>query len=104
MEGTWHKVGSRQWWVTLTLFFLGFELLFRLKLGSVWVLAGFFVLAHQWLAVRLGHSGPDPDPFRRFLFSLYASIFACMVIFIAFSVFNIALRTINNEWQWFQLP
>jgi hypothetical protein len=86
------------------LFFLGFELLLRLKLGSIFVLAGFYVLAHQWLAARLGHPGPDPDQFRRALFSMYTSFFICVVILIVFSVFNIGLRTINNEWQWFQLP
>ena len=99
-----HVVGSRQWWAALILFFLGFELLFHAKLGSIFMLCGFYVLAHQWLAVRLGHPGPDPDPMKRNFYAMYTAFFVLVIILAVTSAVNIPLRAVNNDWQWFQLP
>ena len=99
-----HEIGSRAWWVAATVFFLGFEMVFRMKLGSIYVLATGFVLCHQWLSVNSGHQAPYPNAGDRIVFALYCSLVICAVIFLVFAGLNIGLRTINNDWQWFQLP
>jgi hypothetical protein len=104
MLNTWRRVGSRSWWVVMTLFFLGIELLLRIKLGSIYVMASAGVLAQVWLAGRLGDPLPERDQGRRFFYALYAALVACVVIFLVFAVLNIGLRSVNNDWRWFQLP
>lgn len=104
MAGDWYRLGSKKWWVVTTLLFFGFELIMRAKLGSVYVLCGFYVLAFQWIALKLGHDGPERDPANRLLFAMYSALFVCAVIFIVFSAANVGLRGVDNNWKWFQLP
>ena len=103
MAKAWYQAGTRDWWVTATLFFLGLEVLLRLKLGSIYVMAAAYVISQFWVESRLGLT-PGEDAGKRFLFALYAALFICAVIFLVFAGLNIGLRTINNEWRWFQLP
>ena len=77
MGGQLIKVGTGPWWAAMILLFLAVELVFHMKLGSVWVMAGFFVLAYQWVAVWLGDSEADSDPLGMFLLAIYVSITAC---------------------------
>jgi hypothetical protein len=103
MMAKWYTTGTRLWWTTGALFFLGLELALRIKPGSIFVLGGLWAMAHQWLASRLGHE-LDPDPRRRFTLALYATLVFCVIIFIVFGSLNAGLRTLNPEWRFFQLP
>ena len=84
--------------------FLGLELLLRIKLGAIYVMAAAWVLAHQRLAARLGPDGADQDQAHELLFALYSALVICAIIFVVFGGLNIMMRTINADWRWFQLP
>lgn len=102
MGRSWTESGSRKWWAVVIVLFTTFELIVRIKLGSVFVLAGFWALAHQWLEVKLGES--VRHPVDRIILALYANTTVCLLIFMFFAVINIGLRTIDPGWRWFQLP
>lgn len=102
-KGNWLEAGTRAWWVTGALFFLVLELLLRIKLGSIFVLAGVWGLCHQWLAGK-ADIPRDPAPERRFFLALSAAVVFCVFIFLFFSILNIPLRCLHPEWRWFQLP
>ncbi|HUT54557.1 MAG TPA: hypothetical protein VM658_14300 [bacterium] len=104
MVREWQRVGSRAWWIMATAFFLGLELVLRMKLGSIFFLAMSYVIACQWLADRRGDPAPESDPGKRLLFAMYVALVISVVIFLVVAGLNIGLRTYNNDWRWFQLP
>lgn len=104
MARSWYLVRSRGFWVVALGFFLGLELVLRIKLGSIYVMAAAWVLAHQWLAVKLESEGAENDQARQLIFALYSALIICAWIFLVFGVCNIVLRTVDNNWMWFQLP
>jgi hypothetical protein len=104
MTGDWQRVGSRAWWVMATAFFLGLELVLRIKLGSICMLVMGYALAGLWLADRLGDPLPTPRRGTWILFAAFAGFVICAAIFAVFAGLNIGLRSFNNDWRWFQLP
>lgn len=83
--------------------FLALEFALRIKLGSIAVLALGWVMAHQWLTQKLG--GPyERDPARRIYFGFFSALVVCAAIFLVFAALNIGLRSLNNDYRWFQLP
>jgi hypothetical protein len=104
MEGM-EKKGARQRRGRVSLFFfLCLALLFRFKLGTIFVLAGLWSWAEERLVQELELPGAAADPGERFLSALYQAFVVGLAVFIVFSLLNIFARTINNDWRWFQLP
>ena len=104
MVGEWQRVGSRAWWAMATAFFLGLELMLRIKLGSICCLVMGYTLAWLWLAERQGDPLPESGRGTWILLAGFVGLVICIVIFLVFAGLNIGLRTFNNNWQWFQLP
>lgn len=102
MSTSWYETRSRKWWLVALVSFLALELALRTKLGTIFFIAALWVLAHQALAEKMG--GPRAEAVVRFLFAIYAALVVCAFIFAVFSVLNISLRSIDNSWNWFQLP
>jgi uncharacterized membrane protein len=90
------------WWLVALLSFLSLELVLRTKLGTIFVIVALWSLAHQALEEKMG--GARAEAVTRFLFAVYAALVICAFIFAVFSVLNISLRSIDNSWNWFQLP
>ena len=86
-----------------TLVFLAFELVLRTKLGTVFMLASLWAMVHQELAGRVQGEKPGFTG-ERLLTGFYYGFIIAAVIFAVFAVLNIALRSINNSWTYFQLP
>ena len=103
MALSWYQVRSIGWWALGIFFFFMLELMLRIKLGSIFALAAVWALCHQGLAARFGQTGEE-SPARRFYLALYAGLIICAAIFLGFGVLNIACRTYNPAWRWFQLP
>jgi membrane associated rhomboid family serine protease len=75
----------------------------RVKLGTIFALAGLAVLVQEWIRGELGHP-LEPDYGRRLFYAIYVGIAICALIFLVMGVLNAGLRTIANDWRWFQLP
>ena len=104
MTGPWHRSGSLAFWLAAIGFFLALELALRIKLGSIFMLAGVWALIHQELEARHGEKWATTDLSRRFLFSLYVATGVSAWIFLVFEILNAALRSFDNNLRWFQLP
>jgi len=104
MEGGWLRPGSRGWWIASGAVFFGLEVLFRLKLGTVFVLFSSWALAHQWLSAAAYCTPVFDSPARRLFFSLYSALVVCAVIFVVLGALNAGLRTFDPGAVFFQLP
>jgi hypothetical protein len=87
----------------ITLAFLAFEVILRAKLGVIFSLAAAWVMVQQWLLAR---SEGDRSPFtgEKLMIGLFYGFAISAIIFLVFAALNIGLRTLNNSWNFFQLP
>lgn len=86
------------------LIFLLFELILRTKLGTI------FYLVMAWGTLQLsllGRLEGSPSPVlngEKLLEGVYYAFAVCAAIFVVFAALNIALRSVDNSWTYFQLP
>ncbi|GEM_PF-1737078 len=98
----WWSIESRRWlWLAIILF-LGLELTLRLKFGSIFCLAFAWLFVHQWLVKKILAQELSENPLEKILISLYYAFIISFACFMVFCVLNIVLRTINNDWRFFQ--
>ncbi len=99
----WYIPGSKKFLFSFTLVFLALELLIRIKLGSIYTLCAFWLMAHQWFAIETGQM-ERKNLSEKFMYAIYAALVFCGTIFLVFAVCNAAARTVSNEIIFFQLP
>jgi hypothetical protein len=103
-KANWWSIKSRRWlWLAIILF-LAFQVLMRTKFGSIFCLAFAWLLVHQWLVKRtLGEEFSD-HPVEKIFVSLYYAFIISFAGFVLFFIMNAILRSINNDWRYFQPP
>lgn len=102
MSAAWYQTRSRTWWLVALFSFLALELVLRVKLGSIYVIAALWAMSHQAVDVKLGRT--RTDALERFLFGLFAALLVSVFVFAVFTVLNVSFRSVENSWNWFQLP
>jgi len=88
---------------TVTLLFLGFELILRTKLGGIFIFAGTWGMVQQALNRRSLGVAPAATG-ETILIGFYYAFGIAAIIFAVFAAGNIGLRSLNNSWTYFQLP
>lgn len=103
-DAHWWSIQSRRWlWFAIVLF-LALEVSLRLKFGSIFALAFAWLMVHQWLVKKTLAEELSDHPVEKIFVSIYYAFIISFAGFAVFSVLNAVLRTINNDWQYFQPP
>jgi hypothetical protein len=98
----WWSIESRRWlWLAIILF-IGLEFILRLKFGSIFTLAFAWLFVHQWLVKKTLAQQLSENPLEKIFISLYYAFIITFAGFMVFCVLNAIIRTINNDWRFFQ--
>ena len=103
-KAEWWSLESKKWLWFAIAFFLVLEVSLRLKFGSILTLAFAWLMVHQWLVKKTLAEELSDNPVEKIFISLYYAFIISFAGFVVFSVLNALLRTINNDWQYFQPP
>jgi hypothetical protein len=101
-QNLWRGDRSLGFW-TVTLVFLGFELILRTKLGDIYSFALAWGIVQQALNRRSLGVAPAVTG-ETILVAGYYAFGVVVAIFAVFAALNIGLRSVNNAWTFFQLP
>ena len=102
-ERLW-RVDQKWFWIWSTLWFLGMEIILRVKLGIIFWTAFAWFLILDWEAKHFFGIEFSSNRITKIFKSLYYSFLLSLAIFIVFFLFNAVLRSFDNNLTFFQLP